>query len=91
MAMGPPTRDRRQALADHGIAPGKRRIIEDRSAPVVTAREQYFVCAENRNRQMDPRLSTLDNKWRFKLPERGDFENFVEQTESAVLSLNCTN
>jgi hypothetical protein len=73
MAMGSPTRDRRQALADHGIALhgialGKRRIIKDRPAPVVTAREQYFFYAENRNRQRDPRLSTLENKWRFKLP-----------------------
>jgi hypothetical protein len=68
MAMEPPTRDRRQALADHGIALGKRRIIKDRPAPVVTAREQYFFYAENRNRQRDPRLSTLENKWRFKLP-----------------------
>ena len=33
----------------------------------------------------------MDNKWRFKLPERGNFQNFVEQTESAVLSLICTN
>jgi hypothetical protein len=41
-------------MADHGLAPGKRHIIKDGSAPVVTAREQYYVSAENRNRQMDP-------------------------------------
>jgi hypothetical protein len=59
MAMGSSFRDRRRALADHGIALhgialGKRRIIKDRPAPVVTAREQYFFYAENRNRQRDP-------------------------------------
>jgi hypothetical protein len=37
-------------MADHGLAPGKRRIIKDGSALVVTAREQYYVSAENRNR-----------------------------------------